>query len=106
MTLVSGIIRVLCVVVVVSLEAVTVLILGMTTLGRTLLNSVCSRLVPVTLSMWHLRVIRRVGVLVQELVVYIYVLSSTSLTAILPFSLLELRNRIWAGRPLSGALRV
>lgn len=94
MTLVSGIIRVLCLVVVVNLSAVTVLILGMTTLGRTLLNNMCNRLVPVTLSVWHLRVIRRVGVFLQELVVYIYVLSSTSLRAILPFSLLELRNRI------------
>lgn len=99
----SGIIRMLCVVVLDSLLAVTVLILGMTTLGCILLNSVCSWVVLVTLSMCVLPVIRRVGVLAHELVVYIYVLRCTSLTAILPLSLFELRNSMWAGRVFSGA---
>lgn len=34
---------------------------------------------------------------------YIYVFSCTSLTVILPFSLLVFKNSMWAGRPFSGA---
>lgn len=49
-TLVSGIIRVFVVVALVSILAVTVLILGMTTLGPTLLNNVRNLVVPVTLN--------------------------------------------------------